>query len=73
VSYGVCCKYRYSLHIRACPGRYLAQQTLFISIVSVLSVFDIEPVDGLRAKYEFVGGFIRYYLFLYYANVSDET
>ena len=73
MSHGLCCKYRYSLYIRACPGRYLVQHTLFISIVSVLSVFDIEPVDGLQAKYEFVGGFIRYCLFPDYANMSDET
>jgi len=43
-------------------------------MVSVLFGFNIEPCDGLRAKYEFSGEFIGYDLFLTInANVSNDT
>lgn len=31
------------LLIRICPGRHMAKDTAFITIASVLSVFDIKP------------------------------
>jgi len=45
---------------RTCPGRYLAEETLFISMVTTLSAFDIMGVNGQMPKYEFDDGFIRY-------------
>lgn len=45
---------------RTCPGRYIAEKTLFLSIATTLTVFDIMAVSGHMPKYEFDDGFIRY-------------
>lgn len=45
---------------RTCPGRYFAEETLFLSIATTLSVFDITAVQGYMPKYEYDDGFIRY-------------
>ena len=43
---------------RACPGKYLADSTMFIMIASILSVFDIRKskgTDGGPDAYPFMG------------------
>lgn len=47
---------------RVCPGRHLADSTLFIVIASLLSVFDIKKskdTDGGPDMYTFTGGAVR--------------
>jgi cytochrome P450 len=47
---------------RLCPGRHFADATLFISIVSLLSVFNIERgKDGgdKRSDYTYTGALVR--------------
>ena len=46
---------------RVCPGRHLADSTLFIVIASLLSVFDIKSkdTDGGLDTYTFTGGAVR--------------
>ena len=48
---------------RICPGRHLADATLFIAIASLLSVFDIKKggngTGGGPDAYPFTGGGIR--------------
>ena len=47
---------------RLCPGRHLADATLFIVVASVLSVFDIKKgkdTDGGPDAYPFTGGGLR--------------
>jgi cytochrome P450 len=47
---------------RICPGRHLADATLFIAIASLLSVFDIKKgngADGGPDMYPFTGGGVR--------------
>lgn len=47
---------------RVCPGRHLADSTLFIVIASLLSVFDIKKskdTDGGLDTYTFTGGAVR--------------
>lgn len=47
---------------RLCPGRHLADATLFIVVASVLSVFDIKKGkgrDGGPDAYPFTGGGLR--------------
>ena len=47
---------------RLCPGRHLADATLFIIVASVLSVFDIKKGkgrDGGPDAYPFTGGGLR--------------
>lgn len=46
--------------LRSCPGRYLAEKTLFISIAAVVALFDIIPAESSPyPKYEYDDGFIR--------------
>ncbi|KAF9044314.1 cytochrome P450 [Panaeolus papilionaceus] len=50
---------------RICPGRYFAEQNLFIMIVSTLATFDIKaPVDEtgkpMKMKAEYVDGLLSY-------------
>jgi hypothetical protein len=49
---------------RICPGRHLADATLFIVIASLLSVFNIKKsdgtVDGGPDMYPFTGHLLRY-------------
>jgi cytochrome P450 len=49
---------------RICPGRYFAQEILFLSMASILTVFKIEkPVDELgnaiEPRVEFAPGLFR--------------
>ncbi len=45
---------------RICPGRHLADATLFIVVASLLSVFKIEKDNGGPADYPFTGSGVRY-------------
>jgi Cytochrome P450 len=48
---------------RICPGRHLADATIFIVIASVLSVFDIKKGNGTGEgpdAYPFTGNGLRY-------------
>jgi hypothetical protein len=48
---------------RICPGRHLAEATLFIAVASLLSVFNIEKGrdgGGMLSDYTYTGGTIRY-------------
>ena len=48
---------------RICPGRHLADATIFIVIASLLSVFDIKKAVGTEGgpeAYPFTGGGVRY-------------
>jgi cytochrome P450 len=48
---------------RICPGRHLADATIFIVIASLLSVFNIKKGDGTEGgpdMYPFTGSGIRY-------------
>jgi len=45
---------------RACPGRYLAEETMFLTITTTLSVFDITAISGHTPKYEYDGGSISH-------------
>jgi cytochrome P450 len=38
--------YTFGFGRRVCPGRYVADNALFITIAQVLSVFDISTVEG---------------------------
>lgn len=53
----------FGLGKRICPGRHLADATLFIAIASLLSVFDIKKnngiVDGRPDMYPFTGDLLR--------------
>lgn len=54
---------------RACPGRYLAEASIWIVAASVLAVYTIEPVKDEAGKPvyptpEFEGNFIRYVKYL---------
>jgi len=49
---------------RACPGRQLAEATLFISIASLAAVFDISVAKGADGQEvpvspDFTSGFMR--------------
>lgn len=48
---------------RVCPGRHLADSTLFIVIASLLSVFNVKKskgtADGGLDTYTFTGGAVR--------------
>jgi len=54
------------IHVsRICPGRYMAENSLFITITSILQVFEISPAtDGsgreIPVKSEFTSGFTLY-------------
>jgi len=50
---------------RICPGRYMAENSLFIAIASILQVFEISPaIDSnekeIPLKYEFTSGFFSH-------------
>jgi hypothetical protein len=48
---------------RICPGRHLADATIFIFIASLISVFNIEKginANGTADDYPFTGGGIKY-------------
>ena len=48
-------------HSRVCPGRMLAEDTLFVAAASVLASFDVSnavPLNGSKIGY--AGGIIRY-------------
>ena len=48
---------------RICPGRHLADATIFIVIASLLSVFNINKRDGTEGGpdvYPFTGSGVRY-------------
>jgi cytochrome P450 len=48
---------------RICPGRHLADATLFITVASVLSVFNIERKEGAGgqpSEYSYRGTVIRF-------------
>jgi cytochrome P450 len=52
----------YGVGRRVCPGRHLADATLFIAIASLLSVFNIKRGNGTDGEpdiYPFTGGAIR--------------
>jgi cytochrome P450 len=47
---------------RICPGRHMAEASLFIAVASLLSVFNIKKgndADGSPDVYPFTGGAIR--------------
>ena len=52
---------------RVCPGRHLAEVTLFIFATSLFSVFNIEKGDGASrtgASYSYTGHGLKYALFI---------
>jgi cytochrome P450 len=52
----------YGFGKRVCPGRHLADATLFIFAVNVLSVFDIKRGHDPRGgpfQYKYSGGLVR--------------
>ena len=56
-----------------CPGRYFADNSLFINIASLLHVFDIKPaVDengaAVPVKYNVTSGLVLYV----FASVMDD-
>ena len=55
----------FSQHVRVCPGRYFAEDALFINIASVLHVFNITPAlneNGIpvAVEYKIGAGLISY-------------
>lgn len=58
---------------RACPGRQLAEASLFIIVASLAAVFDIKPAKDasgqeVPVRDEFTSGFVRFVVCLYYEN-----
>ena len=48
---------------RVCPGRHFAEATLFITVASLLSVFNVEKgetSDGQPFEYTYTGNVIRF-------------
>ena len=55
---------------RICPGRHFVDATLFITVASLFSVFDIrkgQGADGEPFTYSFTGSLVRYDIFFYLA------
>ncbi|KAK7034768.1 hypothetical protein VNI00_012175 [Paramarasmius palmivorus] len=44
---------------RVCPGRYLAEKSLYIAVTATLSAFEISEIEGSPPFYSFDDGFIR--------------
>ncbi|KAJ7060803.1 cytochrome P450 [Mycena amicta] len=51
--------YAFGFGRRACPGRQLAENSVFIFIASILAVFDITPADSMQITPTFSMGLIR--------------
>lgn len=47
---------------RLCPGRHLAEKSLFILLSTIFWTFDIQAPENGKPKVEFAGGLIRYVL-----------
>ena len=48
---------------RACPGRHFAEATLFITVASLLSVFNVEKGEASKGQpfeYTYTGSVIRF-------------
>lgn len=58
---------------KACPGRYLAEEVLFLYMVTTLSVFDVTAVNSHMTKYELDDGTIRYVNPLILEGTEDES
>jgi hypothetical protein len=63
---------------RVCPGRYLSDNSLFITVASVLSVFDISPAlgeDGKPVELQalFDGDFFSYVVYLAWSTKVADT
>nr|BAL05181.1 cytochrome P450 [Phanerodontia chrysosporium] len=43
---------------RACPGRHMAYESLWIAMASVLAVFDVLPAEGDEGEVEYTDGFL---------------
>ncbi|KAJ7622517.1 cytochrome P450 [Roridomyces roridus] len=52
-------RYAFGFGRRACPGQFLADDVLFIVIVSTLAVFRIAPVEKTAERMEYTSGIIR--------------
>lgn len=47
-------------HSRICPGKHLAENSVFIIIASLLSMFDISPSEKSPLQPEFGLNLVRY-------------
>ncbi|KAJ7616024.1 cytochrome P450 [Roridomyces roridus] len=43
---------------RICPGRHLAEESIWIAVVSILAVFDIKKKPGVEPSYEYTQGIL---------------
>lgn len=62
--------------IRICPGRYLAETSLFVTIASILAAFNIEKDTDANGKLitpplEYTSGAIRFVQFILHINMAS--
>ncbi|KAJ6580180.1 hypothetical protein DFH09DRAFT_1146706 [Mycena vulgaris] len=56
-------RYAFGYGRRSCPGQFLAEDGLFIAIVTTLAVFHIALVDQTAKGVKYTSGIIRYECF----------
>jgi hypothetical protein len=52
--------YTFGYGRRVCPGRYVAENALFVTIAQVLAVFSISKIDGEEPRVAFEPGVISH-------------